>query len=48
MSATKIFLGPNSRRLLIVLTTTWTATAMDGVADRFQPQLGPPWFELFV
>ena len=47
MSATKILWGQILVVFLIVLTTTWTATQWTAWQLGFQPQLGPPWFELF-
>jgi len=47
MSATKILWGQILVVFLIVLTTTWTATQWTAWRLGFQPQLGPPWFELF-
>jgi type IV secretion system protein VirD4 len=47
VSATKILWGQISVVFLIVLTTTWTATQWAAWQLGFQPQLGPPWFELF-
>ncbi|SDD86722.1 type IV secretion system protein VirD4 [Sphingomonas sp. YR710] len=46
MSATKILWGQILVVLLIVLTTTWSATQWTAWQLGFQPQLGRPWFEL--
>jgi type IV secretion system protein VirD4 len=46
MSATKILWGQIITVFLIVLTTTWGATQWTAWQLGFQPQLGPPWFEL--
>ncbi|SFO00990.1 type IV secretion system protein VirD4 [Mesorhizobium sp. NFR06] len=46
MSATKILWGQILTVFLIVLLTTWTATQWIAWKLGFQPQLGPPWFEL--
>jgi type IV secretion system protein VirD4 len=47
MSATKILWGQILVVSLIVLATTWTATQWTAWRLGFQPQLGPPWFDLF-
>jgi type IV secretion system protein VirD4 len=47
MSATKILWGQIAVVLLIVLTTTWTATQYVAWSLGFQPQLGTPWFVFF-
>lgn len=47
MSATKILWGQILTVFLIVLATTWAATQWTAWQLGFQPQLGPPWFELF-
>ncbi|UCI09515.1 conjugal transfer protein TraG [Mesorhizobium sp. B1-1-8] len=46
MSATKILWGQILTVFLIVLLTTWMATQWTAWRLGFQPQLGPPWFEL--
>ena len=46
MSATKILWGQILIVFLIVLATTWAATQWTAWRLGFQPQLGPPWFEL--
>jgi type IV secretion system protein VirD4 len=46
MSGTKILWGQILVVVLIVLTTTWTATQWTAWRLGFQPQLGSPWFEL--
>jgi type IV secretion system protein VirD4 len=46
MSATKILWGQILTVFLIVLLTTWAATQWTAWKLGFQPQLGPPWFEL--
>jgi type IV secretion system protein VirD4 len=46
MSATKILWGQITLVLLIVLLTTWAATQWTAWRLGYQPQLGPPWFEL--
>ncbi|KRW96488.1 MAG: conjugal transfer protein TraG [Devosia sp.] len=47
MSATKILWGQISIVFLIILATTWGATQYVAWSLGYQPQLGPPWFELF-
>lgn len=47
MSSTKILWGQISLVLGIVLVAMWTATQWVAWKLGFQPQLGPPWFELF-
>lgn len=46
MSATKILWGQILTVFLVVLLTTWTATQWTAWKLGFQPQLGPPWFDL--
>lgn len=46
MSATKILWGQILTVFMIVLFTTWAATQWTAYRLGFQPQLGPPWFEL--
>jgi len=46
MSSTKILWGQICAALGIVLVTMWTATQWVAWKLGFQPQLGPPWFEL--
>src|SRR5439155_8239418 len=46
MSATKILWGQITVVFLIVLLTTWGATQWTAWRLGFQPELGPPWFEL--
>ncbi|MER8779196.1 conjugal transfer protein TraG [Mesorhizobium sp. M0977] len=46
MSATKILWGQILTVFAIVLMTTWGATQWSAWRLGFQPQLGPPWFEL--
>ncbi len=46
MSATKILWGQILTVFMIVLATTWAATQWTAWQLGFQPQLGPPWFEL--
>src|ERR1700676_2723497 len=46
MSATKILWGQITAVFVIVLVTLWTATQWTAWRLGFQPQLGPPWFEL--
>ncbi|RWH47156.1 MAG: conjugal transfer protein TraG [Mesorhizobium sp.] len=46
MSATKILWGQILSVLAIVLMTTWGATQWTAWRLGFQPQLGPPWFEI--
>jgi type IV secretion system protein VirD4 len=46
MSSTKILWGQICAALGIVLVTMWTATEWVAWKLGFQPQLGPPWFEL--
>ena len=46
MSATKILWGQILTVFMIVLATTWAATQWTAGQLGFQPQLGPPWFEL--
>ncbi|AJE45696.1 conjugal transfer protein TraG [Celeribacter indicus] len=47
MSATKILWGQISIVFLIILATAWGATQYVAWSLGYQPQLGPPWFELF-
>src|SRR4029450_5304356 len=47
MNATKILWGQILLVSLVVLAFVWTATEWTAWRLRFQPQLGPPWFELF-
>lgn len=47
MSAVKILWGQVIMVFLIVVLTAWSATEWTGWRLGFQPQLGPPWFELF-
>ena len=47
MNATKILWGQILLVSLVVLVFVWTATEWTAWRLRFQPQLGPPWFELF-
>jgi type IV secretion system protein VirD4 len=47
MTATKILWGQITIVFLIVLLTTWTGTQWVAWRFGFQPQLGPPWFDLF-
>ncbi|MDH1270498.1 conjugal transfer protein TraG [Rhizobium pusense] len=46
MSATRILWGQITVVLLIVITTTWSATQYVAWSLGFQAQLGRPWFEL--
>ena len=46
MSATRILWGQIVIVLLIVLGAIWAATQWTAWRLGFQPQLGPPWFEL--
>ena len=46
MSSTKILWGQICAALGIVLVAMWTATQWVAWKLGFQPQLGPPWFEL--
>jgi len=46
MSATKIIWGQILTVFVIVLLTTWAATQWTAWRLGFQPQLGPPWFEI--
>jgi type IV secretion system protein VirD4 len=46
MSATRILWGQILIVLAIVLTTMWAATQWVAWRLGYQPQLGPPWFEL--
>jgi type IV secretion system protein VirD4 len=46
MSSTKLLWGQICAALGIVLVTMWTATQWIAWKLGFQPQLGPPWFEL--
>ena len=46
MSSTKVLWGQICAALGIVLVTMWTATQWVAWKLGFQPQLGPPWFEL--
>lgn len=46
MSATKILWGQILTVFVIVLFTTWAATQWTAYRLGFQPQLGPPWFEI--
>jgi len=46
MSATKILWGQITTVFLIILATTWGATQYVAWSLGYQPQLGPPWFEL--
>ncbi|MET2830982.1 conjugal transfer protein TraG [Mesorhizobium shangrilense] len=46
MQATRILWGQVLAVLFIVLVTTWCATQWTAWQLGFQPQLGPPWFEL--
>jgi len=46
MSSTKVLWGQICAALGIVLVTMWTATEWVAWKLGFQPQLGPPWFEL--
>ncbi len=46
MQATKILWGQVITVLLIILGTTWFATQWTAAALGYQPQLGPPWFNL--
>ena len=46
MSATKILWGQIAIVFAIVLATTWAATQWVAWRLAYQPQLGPPWFEL--
>ncbi|RWE40089.1 MAG: conjugal transfer protein TraG [Mesorhizobium sp.] len=46
MSATKILWGQILTVFLIVLLTSWAATQWTAWRLGFQPQLGPPWFQL--
>jgi type IV secretion system protein VirD4 len=46
MSSTKLLWGQICAALGIVLVTMWTATQWVAWKLGFQPQLGPPWFEL--
>ncbi|WP_066684859.1 conjugal transfer protein TraG [Sphingomonas sp. CCH18-H6] len=47
MSATKILWGQILIVSAIVLVTTWGATEWVAWRLAFQPELGPPWFQLF-
>ncbi|MGE6741193.1 conjugal transfer protein TraG [Allorhizobium pseudoryzae] len=47
MSATKILWGQITIVFLIILATTWGATQYVAWSLGYQPQLGPPWFEIF-
>ncbi len=47
MTATKILWGQITIVFLIVLVTTWAGTQWVAWRFGFQPQLGPPWFDLF-
>jgi type IV secretion system protein VirD4 len=46
LTATKILWGQITVVFAIVLATLWTATQWTAWRLGFQPQLGPPWFEL--
>ena len=46
MSATKILWGQITLVFVIVLVTVWAATQWTAWRLGYQPQLGPPWFEL--
>jgi type IV secretion system protein VirD4 len=46
MSSTKVLWGQICTALGIVLVTMWAATQWVAWKLGFQPQLGPPWFEL--
>jgi type IV secretion system protein VirD4 len=46
MSSTKVLWGQICAALGIVLATMWAATQWVAWKLGFQPQLGPPWFEL--
>src|SRR6266481_335044 len=46
MSGNRILWGQITLVLAVVLATTWTATQWTAWRLGFQPQLGPPWFEL--
>jgi type IV secretion system protein VirD4 len=46
LTATKILWGQILVVFAIVLTTTWVATQWTAWRLGFQPQLGPPWFQL--
>ena len=46
MSSTKVLWGQICAALGIVLVTMWAATQWVAWKLGFQPQLGPPWFEL--
>jgi type IV secretion system protein VirD4 len=46
LTATKLLWGQILAVLLIVLATLWIATEWTALQLGFQPQLGPPWFEL--
>lgn len=46
MSATKILWGQILTVFTIVLFTIWAATQWTAYRLAFQPQLGPPWFEI--
>jgi type IV secretion system protein VirD4 len=46
LTATKILWGQILVVFAIVLATTWVATQWTAWRLGFQPQLGPPWFEL--
>jgi type IV secretion system protein VirD4 len=46
MSATKILWGQVTLVFAIVLVTLWGATQWTAWRLGYQPQLGPPWFEL--
>jgi type IV secretion system protein VirD4 len=46
MNATKVLWGQITLVLSIVLLTTWAATQWTAWRLGYQPQLGPPWFEL--
>lgn len=47
MTATKILWGQITIVFLIVLLTSWAGTQWVAWRFGFQPQLGPPWFDLF-
>jgi type IV secretion system protein VirD4 len=46
MSTTKVLWGQIAAACMIVLMTTWAATQWVAWKLGYQPQLGPPWFEL--
>jgi type IV secretion system protein VirD4 len=46
LTATRILWGQILAVLLVVLATLWIATEWTALQLGFQPQLGPPWFEL--